>query len=210
MMMEDFTKRSLDDFLDVVARRTPTPGGGSVAGAAGALACALARMAANYSMGKDTEPSVRGRTEAVLNRLRGADEILRGLVTQDAIAYAAMSAVGKAARENPTAKPAYQKAVLAAVAVPLETAAAAAHALSAMDELKDFANRHLLSDLGVAAVLAEAAARAAWYMVAVNLGELTDAAMRTKLRGNIDETIRRCEGNRRSVEAFVRHHLETQ
>jgi formiminotetrahydrofolate cyclodeaminase len=209
-MMDDLTKRSVDDFLDAVARRTPTPGGGSVAGAAGALACALARMAADYSMGKDTVSNIRDRTEAVLNRLRGADEILRGLVTQDAVAYAAMSAAGKAARDNPAAKSAYQDAVLAAVAVPMETAALASHALAAMDELKDFANRQLLSDLGVAAVLAEAAARAAWYMVAVNLPQLADTTTRTKLRGNIDETIRHCECHRRSVEAFVRSHLETE
>jgi len=208
--MDDLTKRSIDDFLDAVAQRTPTPGGGSVAGAAGALACALARMAADYSIGKNTEPSIRDRTEVVLNRLRAADEILRGLITQDALAYAAMSAAGKAARENPAAKPAYQEAVLAAVAVPLEAAAVASHALAAMDELKDFANRHLFSDLGVAAVLAEAAARAAWYMVAVNLPELTDAARRTNLRGNIDETIRHCEGYRKSIEAFVRRYLETK
>ena len=223
-MMDDLTKRSVDDFLDAVAQRTPTPGGGSVAGAAGALACALARMAAEYSIGKNTNrpnalerwgeefasTSVRDRTEAVLNRLRGADEILRGLVTQDAVSYAAMSAAGKAARDNPAANSTYQEAVLAAVAVPLEAAAAAAHALAAMDELKDFANRHLLSDLGVAAVLAEAAARAAWYMVAVNLPQLADTTTRTKLRGNIDETIRHCECHRRSVETFVRSHLETE
>ncbi len=206
--MDDLTKWSFDEFLNAVARKAPTPGGGSVAGAAGALACALARMAAEYSMGKNTKPSVRDKTAAILNRLRGADEILRGLVTQDAIAYAAMSAAGKAARENPAAKSAYQEAVLAAVAVPLEAAAVGAHALSAMDELKDLANPLLLSDLGVAAVLVEAAARAAWYMVTVNLPELTDAAMRAKLRGNIDETIRRCEAYRRSVEAFVRRCVE--
>jgi len=219
--MDDLTKRSVDDFLDALADRTPTPGGGSVAGAAGALACALARMVVEYSMGKNTNrpnalehsgeeftsTNVRDKTEAVLNRLRGADEILRGLISQDAMAYAAMSAARKAARDNPTAKPAYQKAVLAAVAVPLEAAAAASHALSAMDGLKNIANQHLLSDLGVAAVLAEAAARAAWYMVSVNLPELTDAAMRTKLRGYVDETVRHCESYRRSVEDFVRRHL---
>jgi len=206
--MDDLTKRSVDDFLDAVAQRAPTPGGGSVAGAAGALALALARMVADYSIGKNSEPKDRNRTEALLNRLRGADEILRGLVTQDAVAYAAMSAAGKAARQSPAANPAYQEAVLAAIAVPLEVAAAASHALASMDELKDFANRHLQSDLGVATVLAEAAARAAWYMVAANLPELTDAAVRAKLRENIDETIRHCEGHRLSVETFVRRHLE--
>jgi formiminotetrahydrofolate cyclodeaminase len=208
-MMDDLTKRTVDDFLDAVAERAPTPGGGSVAAAAGALACALARMAAAYSVGKNTEPRIRDRTEAVLNRLHGADEILRGLVTQDAIAYAAMSAAAKAARENVVTKPTFQEVVLAAVAVPMETAAVASHALAAMDELKDFANRRLLSDFGVAAVLAEAAARAAWYMASVNLPELTDAPARTKLRANIDETVRHCGDHRRSIEVYVRRHLES-
>ena len=208
--MDDLTKQSVDEFLDAVAQRTPTPGGGSVAGAAGALACALARMVAAYSIRKNTDQSVRDRTENVLDRLRRAEEILRSLVTQDTVAYAGMSAAAKAVRENPAAKPAFQDAVLAAVAVPMETAAVASHALAAMDELKDFANRHLLSDLGVAAVLGEAAARAAWYMVTINLPELADAARRAKLRGNIEETVHHCEGYRRSVEAFVRRHLETK
>jgi len=208
--MDDLTKRSIDEFLDAVAQRTPTPGGGSVAGAAGALACALARMVGAYSVGKDPEKGVRDRTEALVDRLRRVDEILRGLVTQDAVAYAAMSAAEKAARENAAMKPAHQDAVLAAAAVPMETAAAASHALAAMDELKDFANRHLLSDLGVAAVLAEAAARAAWYMVTVNLPEVAHAATRTKLRQGIDQTLQHGQSSARSIEGFVRGRLENR
>ena len=208
--MDDLTKRSIDEFLDAVAQRTPTPGGGSVAAAAGALACALARMVGAYSVGKSPEEGVRDRTGALLDRLSRADEILRGLVTQDAVAYAAMSAAAKAARENAEMKPAHQDAVLAAAAVPMETAAAASQALAAMDELKDFANPHLLSDLGVAAVLAEAAARAAWYMVTVNLPEVAHAATRTKLREGIDQTLQHCQSSARSIEAFVRGRLENR
>jgi len=208
--MDDLTKRSIDEFLDAVAQRTPTPGGGSVAAAAGALACALARMVGAYSVGKNPEKGVRDRTEALVDRLRRVDEILRGLVTQDAVAYAAMSAAGKVARANPATKSAYQDAVLAAAAVPMETAAAASQALAAMDELKDFANRHLLSDLGVAAVLAEAAARAAWYMVTVNLPEVVHAATRTKLREGIDQTLQHCQSSARSIEGFVRGRLENR
>jgi len=206
--MDDLTKRSIDEFLDAVAQRTPTPGGGSVAAAAGALACALARMVGAYSAGKNPEKGVRDRTEALVDRLRRVDEILRGLVTQDAVAYAAMSAAEKAARENTAMKPAHQDAVLAAAAVPMETAAAASQALAAMNELKDFANRHLLSDLGVAAVLAEAAARAAWYMVTVNLPEVAHAATRTKLREGIDKTLQHCQSSARSIEGSVRGRLE--
>ncbi len=208
--MDDLTSRSLDYFLNSVAQRTPTPGGGSVAAAAGALSCALARMAAEYSVGKNTEPGAKNRVQAIINKLRSTDELLRELVTQDAAAYSAMSTAGKNVRESAAAMTAYQKAVLAAVAVPLEAAAAVSLALLAMDELKDLANRHLLSDLGVAAVLADAAARAASYMVAVNLPELTDAELRTRLRGNIDQTVKHCEDHRRSVEEFVRARLESR
>ncbi len=47
--MDDLTKLTVESFLDEVADRTPTPGGGAVSALAGALACAMARMVAAYS-----------------------------------------------------------------------------------------------------------------------------------------------------------------
>ncbi len=207
--MDDLTKRTLDDYLNAVAQKTPTPGGGSVAALVGASACALARMVVAYSVGKQTELHTQERMDALLNQLRGADEILRGLVTQDATAYEAMSAAMKTARQASAPSPEYQDAVLAATAVPLEAAAAASHALAAMDELKNIVNPRLVSDLGVAALLAEAAARTAWYMAATNLPELADAGKREKIREAIQETIKHCVDHSRSIENYVRRCLES-
>ena len=206
--MEDFTRLPLNDFLDQVSDRTPTPGGGGVAAAAGALACAMAKMVAGYSMGKKTEDSVRRQVEELASRLHRADELLRASITQDAEAYAHMTEAAKAAKDDPSKRPAYQDAILSAIAVPMEMGATLSAALSAMDELKDPASRYLLSDLGVAAVIAAGAAQAAGYSVRVNLREIADPEVKAKIAGDMDAVIAHCVERRASIEAYVGEHLE--
>ena len=206
--MNDFTAPTIDDFLDSLAARTPTPGGGSVTAAAGALSCAMARMVAAYSVRKKTESAVREQIESAAERLEEADRLLRNLMVQDAEAYEHMTAAAKVAKENASAKAAHQEAVLAAISVPVEMAALASDVLVVMDEFKAAASPYLLSDLGVAAVLAEATARAAWFSVRVNVCELTDDRTPVKVMADIDQVVARCAPLRQSIESFVRAHFE--
>lgn len=207
--MDELTNLTLESFLDQTAERTPTPGGGSVTGMAGALACAMAQMVAAYSVGKKTDPQKRTRVEQVVVKLRRADQLLRALITQDAVSYSKMTEASKLVKNGESAATSYQDAVLSAMAVPLEMAAVVSHVLSALDDFKADASRHLLSDLGVAAVLAGATARAARYTVLVNARELSDQAQREKLISDIDRTISHCDEHRKSIETFVSGHLET-
>jgi formiminotetrahydrofolate cyclodeaminase len=207
--MEDFNKLSIDTFLDQIADRTPTPGGGGVTGLAGALACALSHMVAAYSVGKKTEPRVHSAIEHLAARLQRADQLLRGLITQDALAYDDMTKAAKAAKHDPSAGPAYDDAVMSAAAIPMEMAALASNALSTMDELKDRASSYLLSDLAIAAILADVAALAARYTVRINAREIRDTATRDKFLANIDSIVEHCQHHRESVETFVRSSLQT-
>ena len=206
--MNDFTALTVDGFLDRVGSRTPTPGGGSVTAAAGALSCAMSRMVAAYSVQKRTESPVRTQVESAADRFEQADTLLRGLMIQDAEAYEKMTTAAKAAKEDASASAAHQQAVLAAISVPMEMATLALDALVAMDEFKPVASRYLLSDLGVAAVEAQATAHAAWDSVRVNVRELTDPATRVKVMADIDQTVGRCARSRESIGSFVRAHLE--
>ena len=208
MTVDDLTRLSLETFLDQTAERSPTPGGGGVTGAVGALGCALARMVAGYSVNKKTDPAVAEQVTTAADRLRRADELLRALITQDAVVYDAMTAAGKAARADASRRAAYQEAVLAALAVPMEMAALGAQSLATMDEFKSLANQFLLSDLGIAAVLADATTRAARYTVHINAGELDDGALRAKVLDDVDTMVAHGERHRASVEAFVRERLE--
>jgi formiminotetrahydrofolate cyclodeaminase len=208
ILMEDYTRLPLNDFLDQVSDRTPTPGGGGVAAAAGALACAMAKMVAAYSMGKKTEDTVRRQVEELATRLHRADELLRASITQDAEAYTHMTEAAKAAKDDPSKQPAYQAAVLSAIAVPMEMGATLSAALSAMDELKTPASRYLLSDLGVAAVIADGAAQAAAYNVRVNLREIADPKVKAKIADDIGAVLTHCTERRASIEAYLARHLE--
>ena len=199
--MNEFTRLTVAEFLDRLADRTPTPGGGAVAAAAGALSCAMGRMVAAYSVGKKTSEEVRGRVEPAREKLRRLDELLRRLMAEDAVAYAHMTGVDR------SDVPAHQAAVIAAVSVPLGIAAAASEALEVLDDLKADASRYLLSDLGVAAVMADATARSAAYSVRVNLPEVADPGTRDRLADDIRRIVGHCDRRRASIEAFVEDRL---
>jgi len=211
--MNDLTEQSLETFLDAVAKRGPTPGGGSVTATAGALAASLARMAVAYSVGSETVGGAHPTEliESVAAQLRRVDQRLRALITQDAEAYAAMTATAKAAKATPGGSPeqaAHDHAVMGAIAVPMETAALASQALSAMDDVKEITNPYLLSDLGVAATLAGATVRAARLMVLVNAPEVRNATTRAKLLADIDAVVEHGAAHAESIESRVSGHLE--
>lgn len=206
--MEDMAAAPLNSFLDEVAARRPTPGGGAVAATAGALACAMARMVNAYSLRADTPAEARQALEELALRLRRADELLRALITEDAKAYSALTAAAKAARAEATTEPVHQLALLTAIAVPMQMAALAAEALALMDQLKGAANKHLLSDLGVAAVLAAAAAQAAGYSVRVNLPSLKDPQQVDRLKKDLANILLHVAERQQRIEAFVSGFLE--
>jgi formiminotetrahydrofolate cyclodeaminase len=201
--MNEFTKLKLDDFFNRIADRTPTPGGGAVAAASGALACAMGRMVAAYSIGKKTEPTRRVRVESVLDRLARADRAMRRLIVEDAAAYTRLTEAAKAIRESESAKPEHQAALATAILVPLEMMGLAVETLAVLDEFKEDASRYLLSDLGVAAVLAEATAHAARYSVLVNLRDLQQVEDRRHTHTEVAHLLDRSSRHRESIEDFV-------
>ena len=166
-----------------------------------ALASAIGRMVAAYSVGKKTSEEVRGRVEPAREKLRRLDELLRRMITEDAVAYAHMTSID---RSDVTA---HQAAVVAAASVPLSIAAAASEALAVLDDFKGDASRYLLSDLGVAAVMADATTRSAAYSVRVNLSEVADPATRDRLANDIRRIVGHCDRHRASIETIVEARL---
>jgi formiminotetrahydrofolate cyclodeaminase len=166
---------SVGTFLDRLAERTPTPGGGAVAGVCGALACALAHMVGAYRLGPKTPAENRTTVEGILTRLGRAEQLMRALIDEDAEAYAALAACPREPTDQ-TAIGQRQTATLLATAVPLEMCAVASDALEVIEALAPVAGAALLSDLEAAAILAEATVRCAGCTVRVNTGEVRDQA----------------------------------
>lgn len=164
---------ALDGWIDELASVAPAPGGGSAAALAGALAAALVGMVGRLTSSRKAYAAVAEEfvgITAEADRLRAT---LRQLVDRDAAAYDGVMAAYRLPRgtedEKRRRQEAIDRALLAAAAVPLETARAARAVLRLARHAAEAGNRNAVCDAGVAALLAEGALRGAVYNVEINV-----------------------------------------
>lgn len=181
--------QSIDAFLKATAAKQPTPGGGSVAALAGALAAAMGEMVVNYSIGKKDLAAHQEELQQALTELDRARQTMIELMIEDQAAYELMTQ----SRKGDPAK--YQQAVWRGIEVPQAMGATANAVLGICERMASKVNKYLLSDLAVCAELAMATVRCAAYNVRVNLSELSDSDQRRKLEEGLTRQLSEC-GNR--------------
>lgn len=160
----DLLELSLREFLDLVASEEPTPGGGSTAALAVAISASLSAMVARASPDWPEAGSAVAQAERLRKRVGP-------LAQRDAEAYEeALVTLRLPERVEPTVRDAAVGAALSRAAeVPLAISDAAADAAYLAALVADRGTPERRGDAVTAAVLAEAAARAAAGLVAVNL-----------------------------------------
>jgi formiminotetrahydrofolate cyclodeaminase len=190
-MMIDASVRA---FIERLASAAPTPGGGSAAALAGALAAGLTAMVARLSMGRG------GDDELLDQSVRTAEQAaatLVALVDRDAEAFdrviSAMRLPRGADQEKKDRRAAVQDGLQNAAAIPLATAEQAVLVLALTPDLARTGNPNAVSDVGVAALLAHAAVRGALLNVAMNLKSITDATYREATAARADELRQRAD-----------------
>ena len=187
MYLNDTIRKYLGD----AASNSPTPGGGSVAALAGALGLSMARMAANFTVGKKKFRDVEHQVNELLGRCAALGDELERLMDLDVQAYGKVSEAYGMPKGTPEEKKArtagIQQALELAMQAPLRAVRACRDAMPAVRELADVANPNLISDVGVAAILVEAALRAAKMNVEINLKFLKDEALVSETRGEIED-----------------------
>ena len=194
---------TMRSYIEDATLGEPTPGGGSIAACAGALGMSMACMAANFTIGKKKFAEVEDEVKAHLKTCLEARDELMVLVDEDVQAYGDVSkayGMPRAAPEEKVARTgAIQKALVTAMAAPLRVVRACRTALGAMVKLVALANPNLISDVGVAALLAESALRAAKLNVEINLKFLKDEALVDATRKEIGEAAKEAADNARAV-----------
>src|SRR5712692_8617410 len=167
-------------FLDAVAQPTATPGGGSVAALAGALAASLGQMVAGLSRKKKSQAAYVEQLTAAVAELRAAAEALAETIDRDATSYEAVMAAAKLPKETKEderlREEAMQRATRGAAEVPLYVAETAVELYERLGQLEPISAASMLSDLRVGRLMAAAAARGALENVAINLESISDAA----------------------------------
>lgn len=177
-------------FLERVAAKQPTPGGGAVSAVVGALAAAIGEMAINYSIGRKATPQFDAELTVVLGELTRARAMMLELVIEDQNAFAELSEAKKVQDTDPQRSARIAAAVEMCIAVPRAIGATALTMLRVVEPIVEKTNKWLLSDLAVCVELAMATIRTAQFSVRANLGEI-DAAQRELLTKECDEQVRR-------------------
>ena len=202
-MTQRLVDETLRAFSDDLASDAPVPGGGSAAAYAGALGAALAAMVARIAAKKADEEGLRDYI-AEMENLRG--DFLR-LVDDDSAAYAsvaeAMRLPKATAEEKRTRNERIQSALLAAARVPLEVARTSRRLLDACERGLPKAPAAAVSDIGVGALMAEAALRGAAMNVMINLSSLKDRAQVKTLSEDLDRALDGADVQRKRITDFV-------
>ena len=162
--MSSFLDEPVRGFLDQLADRTPTPGGGGAAAVTGAMAAGLVAMAARFSA---TRLPGAGELADQADELRRR---LAQLADMDAQAYAAVLEALRLPREASQRQVKRQEALLGAALVPLEIAGIGAQVAVMAARLAETGNPNLRGDAVTGAVLAAASARSAACLVDINVG----------------------------------------
>ena len=167
---------TLDEWMDALAGASPTPGGGSAAALAGALAAALVAMVARLTIGRKAYAAVEAEARAVLADAEQLRAELRRLVDEDAAAYEGVSRAYQIPKGDPRRAQAIDDALLAAARPPAEVVRRAGRLLALAQTMEQIGNKNAVSDARVAGMLAKTAIDGATENVNVNLAGMSDQA----------------------------------
>jgi formiminotetrahydrofolate cyclodeaminase len=204
---------SVSQFLEALGSAAPTPGGGAASAMVGATAAALCEMVAHFTVGRQAYAAVEGRMTIVIQeagRLRGQ---LLALAEEDERGYAAVTAAYRqpksTAEEQAARAAAVQAALATAMRAPLQMMERTCAALELAVEVAESGNVRLASDAGCAALLGEAAVRAAGLNVLANVVLMPESPVAADARRRVSHYTGLASRSRERVMRLVDPQLES-
>ena len=176
--MTEIKDKSIQQFLDELASKSATPGGGSVAALMGAQSAALTSMVCNLTIGKPQYAEVEADMQVLLQKSEALRARLTDLIKADVDVFnRLMVAYGlpKTSDADKAARSVAIQAVLKdATEVPLACARACAEAIDLSRSAADKGSLGVISDAGAAAIAGYGGLKSAALNVYINTGSLKD------------------------------------
>ena len=176
--MSEIKDQSIQTFLDELASKSATPGGGSVSALLGAQSAALTSMVCNLTIGKPKYAEVDAEMQVLLQKSEALREKLTGLIKADVDVFnRLMAAYGlpkETDEEKVTRTEAIQTVLKAATEVPLQCVRACAEAIELSRCAANKGNLGVISDAGAAVMAGYGGLKSAALNVYINTGSLKD------------------------------------
>ena len=204
---DGLVKLRLDEFADLLSTDAPAPGGGSVADLCAAMSGALCAMVSNLTVDKKGYESVQDKVRELAPI--GQEIKLRALecIDKDTDAFYTMMDAMRLPKKTPEEisirDAAVEKSTQNAILIPFETLKISLEGLELAKQVAKVGNTNALSDAGVAALTALAAAKAAYYNIRINLAGITDDTFKQDILARSQDLIVLCEKIATEVEKDV-------
>ena len=208
----NWTEMSLKDFQAALASSSPTPGGGTAAAVALGQAAALSVMVCDLTLGSEKWSDGWPIAEEIQLLAIPLLHHSGVLAQQDSDAFDEVMASFKLPKSTEEEKlgrrDAIRAATLHAAQVPFETAQQASRLLNKLPQLAAKGNSNAASDVGVAGLLASAAAKGAVFNVEINLESLP-AEFGQEMREALPVMKEQVKTDSRAVMDEVRRRIES-
>jgi glutamate formiminotransferase/formiminotetrahydrofolate cyclodeaminase len=165
-------------FVEAVASKEPTPGGGSVAALAGALGAALAQMVAGLTTGRKKYADVSDQAQMILDQAGELRQQLTAAIAEDAAAYKrVMAAFRNKELSGAAREAAVEEATIGAGEVPLRVARLSLEAARLGLAMAEIGNVNAVTDGAAGVLLARTAVQVAGLNVKTNAVGLKDRSL---------------------------------
>ncbi|MBP1465949.1 cyclodeaminase/cyclohydrolase family protein [Candidatus Chloroploca sp. M-50] len=210
-MTASLDHQSLGTFLDTLASRAPTPGGGSVAALNGAMAAGLISMVCALTIGKAQYAAIEEDLRGIHDRAETLRRELQHLADQDIEAFERLSVAYRLPRtteaDAAVRRAAIQQVTRQAAEIPLRTAQAAAALIPLCTSLAPQVGRLIVSDIGVAILITKATIQSAILNVEINLAGLDDQQYVRETRASIEDLVANLNEKTEEIVAIVRDRI---
>lgn len=171
-------EKRMQEFLEALSSKQPTPGGGGASALAGALAAALGLMVGNLTLGKKKYQDVEARVLELMEQLLKLRGTMMELIEEDARAFAPLAEAYRlpSATEEEAAYKAQvmEENLKRASQVPLLLMEKTMEVLEILEELGEKGSVMAVSDIGVGIQMARAALTGALMNVQINIRSMKE------------------------------------
>jgi len=177
---------SIRDFVDELSSDSPAPGGGSVSALAAAMGASLSSMVAALSHTKKGFEAKQDDLDRIAARGQALKDRFLAAVDADTAAFDRLLDAMRMPKDDPARDAALADATAGAAEVPLSVLEGCPEVIELCREVARIGLQASLSDAGVGAQMARAAAAGAYQNVCINLLGLSDTARREALLSRAD------------------------
>lgn len=187
----DTAQQTCGGFLDALASKAPTPGGGGASALVGALGAALCTMVGNYTVGKQKYAGVEEDVKALMAKAEDLRARLLALVDADAAAFEPLSKAYAIPKDDPNRAQVMEQCLRDAAAAPMEILRLSCEVIDLHSEMLEKGSVMMLSDVGTGVVLCQSAMRGAALNVKVNTKSMADRAYAQAMNDEVDGLVER-------------------